>query len=209
MLDPVLNWGSLVFRKISRRTVLVFVGDSTMRGYFPVVQRILEEKGLSKMVLTRLEDTTTSVAFLEGIEELVLRHNPDVVVFNCGLHDLKRFGKPIVEVPIEQYERNLRAIVQLLKGGTAAKLVFATTTPVIGKRVKEVVRHLRDVKAYNKKALAVMKEEEIEALDLFKVIMENDRYKCLGPDGVHTTELGDQVLGVATANKISEYVKKR
>ncbi len=209
MLDPVLNWGSLVFRKISRRPVLVFVGDSIMRGYFPVVQRVLEEEGLSKMCWTRLEDTTTSVAFLEGMEELVLRHNPDVVVFNCGLHDLKRFGKPVVEVPIEQYGRNLRAIVQRLKGGTAAKLIFVTTPPVIDKRVEEVVRHLRDVKDYNEKALAVMKEEEVEVLDLFKVIMENDWYRCLGPDGVHMTELGDQVLGVATAAKISEYVKKR
>jgi len=59
----------------------------------------------------------------------------DVIHFNWGLHDLKYVddngrknlsGKQLV--PLHEYEKNLRELVERLKE-TGARLIWATTTP--------------------------------------------------------------------------------
>ena len=56
--------------------------------------------------------------------------NWDVIHFNFGLHDLKSMFDGYFQVSPDDYERNLRRIVFRLKQ-TGAKLIFATTTPVL------------------------------------------------------------------------------
>ena len=74
----------------------------------------------------------------EQIEKWLGDGKWDVIHFNFGLHDLKFVDekgmntspeKGKLQVPIEDYKKNLDALVSRMKK-TGAKLIFATTTPV-------------------------------------------------------------------------------
>ncbi len=53
---------------------------------------------------------------------------------------------------------------------------------------------MRDVKAYNRVATAIMTEAGIPIDDLYSAIQSDDVEACLGNDGVHMTERGNKVL---------------
>ena len=58
-----------------------------------------------------------------------------MVHLNCGLHDLKRSKETgAYQVPLAQYEANLREIVERLRRGSGATLLFASTTPILDDR---------------------------------------------------------------------------
>jgi hypothetical protein len=91
---------------------------------------------------------------LRNLDEWVIGEKPVLVHFNCGLHDLK-LGKASRQhqVPLDQYEVNLRRIVERLKRETSASIVFASTTPILddqhAKRGAEFDRFEADVKRYD------------------------------------------------------------
>ena len=120
-----------------------------------------ENAGDSSMVLAYLGTRPQAVA------------TADVVLLNCGLHDLKvdkASGKQ--QVPVETYRQNLGGILELL-AGTPAQLVWCTTTPV------DDVTHARhgaelefdrlnaDVLHYNRVATSVMERAAVPLVDLY------------------------------------------
>ena len=81
----------------------------------------------------------------------------DLVHVNCGLHDLKRAFGAASEVPLDEYERNVRQILQRLQRELGV-VVWATTTPVDENwhhQNKGFDRLEADVEAYNAAARAV------------------------------------------------------
>ena len=91
----------------------------------------------------------------------------------------------------------MRKIVERLQKESTARLVWTTTTPVIDERhsaVKGFDRRLSDVKAYNRVPTAIMTEAGIPIDDLYSVIHNDDVSACLGKDGVHMTERGNDLL---------------
>ena len=66
--------------------------------------------------------------------------------------------------------------------------------------VKSFGRGNEDVIAYNEIADAVMAEREVESIDLYRAVMDNDPEALLAPDGVHFTPEGYQVLGQTIAD---------
>jgi lysophospholipase L1-like esterase len=126
-----------------------------------------------------------------------------LVHLNCGLHDIKRaFGSHARQQPLPDYARNLREIVRLLRDRTAARVVWATITPVLDERhhaTKGFDRFERDVQAYNATALAVIEECGIPVDDLHAVVHERGVENCLAVDGVHMTDQGNGALADAVA----------
>jgi lysophospholipase L1-like esterase len=121
----------------------------------------------------------------------------DLIHLNCGLHDIKwSHQSGATQVPLEEYESNLRQIVTLLRGH-ASVLVWARTTPVIdGQPVatKAFDRFNRDVDAYNHVADQVMADCEVAINDLHGAILETGTDDCISEDGVHMTDKGYAVL---------------
>ena len=116
-----------------------------------------------------------------------------MIHFNWGLHDLKKKG---TQVPIEEYEKNLRELVRRMKA-TKAKLICATTTPV-GKRA---ARRQEDVKRYNAVARKVMAEEGVPVDDLYALARPQlDRIQK--KDNVHFEDAGCEALAGAVARSI-------
>ena len=119
----------------------------------------------------------------------MIARRPDVVHLNCGLHDLKKaFGAAEPEVPLARYGANLRAIFRRARQETAAKLIWATTTPV-----NETWHHERkgfdrfeaDVRAYNAESLRAAEEEGVRVNNLFDAIVR------VGRDGFSPVAFGD------------------
>jgi lysophospholipase L1-like esterase len=93
----------------------------------------------------------------------------DLLVLNCGLHDIKNHGSGN-QVSLDQYKDNLVQIVELGKK-LADEIVWVLSTPVIDEihnsRSKKFKRLNADVERYNQAARNVMSESKIRMIDLY------------------------------------------
>jgi dienelactone hydrolase len=200
---------------------VLLMGDSIRLGYAPLVTKKLEGRAEVFSFPENGGDTTATLKQLDawqkdGKAPFHMPPNseslpPLIVHFNCGLHDLK-FGKKTQkhQVPIDEYEKNLRDIVRKLKQITP-HVVFATTTPILddrhATRKADFDRFDRDVKAYNDRAVKVMLELRVAVDDLNRIVQDGDPAKMLGKDGTHYTPEGSERLADAVADCVNRRLK--
>lgn len=137
----------------------------------------------------------------------------DVIHFNWGLHDLKHMGPNgenlfpkekggKVQVPLEDYEKNLDRLVLRLKK-TGARLIWRNTTPVPpcskGRYVGDSIR-------YNAAAERVMIRHGVPTHDLFTMSRERMKEIML-PANVHYTKDGSKALAGSVAKIILQALK--
>ncbi|GAB4012679.1 hypothetical protein GCM10028808_29490 [Spirosoma migulaei] len=96
---------------------------------------------------------------------------PDVLLLNCGLHDIKRNPETnAIQVDSASYRKNLEAIYQLLHKRNI-RLVWMRTTSVEDERhntrSKAFKRYARDLDAYNAIADDVMRKHGVSIIDLY------------------------------------------
>ncbi|WP_157972068.1 SGNH/GDSL hydrolase family protein [Pleomorphovibrio marinus] len=97
---------------------------------------------------------------------------PDILLLNCGLHDIKRDPESgEIQVSITQYEENLRSIYALaVEIGT--KVVWVRTTPLDeerhNNRSTSFHRFEKDLMQYNEVGDKVGKEFGAEIIDLHR-----------------------------------------
>lgn len=181
---------------------VVLLGDSVREHYAPFVAKLLEGRATVVTPKANGRDTGT---LLKNLDEWVVKEQPDVVHFNCGIHDTKRDQKTgKFNVPPEQYEANLREIVKRLRAETKAQVLFALSTPLIDERSKGYWKSRSyqlfnaSVMEYNEIALRVMKELDIPVNDLPAALgdaAESARLHDGG--GIHFTPEGSQKLAAA------------
>lgn len=185
---------------------MLLIGDSIRLDYQTYVSERLA--GVAS-VGGPVENGGDSRRLLENLDDWVTRQAPDIVHLNCGLHDIKRErGTTGCAVPVEEYERNLRAIFLHLRAATTATLVWASTTPVIDARHaahKAFDRRLDDVLVYNAAAARAAADCGVAVNDLYGVIAAAGADALLLPDGVHFTREGSRLLGKAVAGFLVEH----
>jgi lysophospholipase L1-like esterase len=190
---------------------VVLIGDSIRLGYAPVVVKQLAGKAI---VVSPKPNGGDSANVLKHLDEWAIREQPAVVHFNCGIHDIKKSkagGR--FQVPPDAYEANLRAIVGRLRAGTKAKVVFATTTPVLDDRAAKS-RSRADyelleagAEQYNRIARAVMEELDVPVDDLRAALGGPDeRDRLMSDDGIHFRPEGYVRLGRAVAGFLKKYL---
>ena len=186
---------------------LILIGDSIRMGYQADVIRELTELA---DVWAPTQNGGNSANILQHLDEWIISRSPDVLHINCGLHDLRKdfdTGEPAI--PINQYESNLRALLERILAETNCTVIWATTTPV-----NEIWHHERkgfdrleaDVAAYNGIARKVAADLDVPINDLFGVITDAGRDSYLTPDGVHFTPEGSALLGKAVAEFVKSYL---
>ena len=200
---------------MTRKPVVLLMGDSTT---VHVAERITAK--LVDVAQVEVSSVGNGNNFLSKIDELTGGVKPNLIYFNCGLHDLARhrdtrvfqgYGSANRATVLEAYRGNLRGIVRALKGKGAKGLVWGTTTPVIferHRRVKKFDRDEDDVAAFDEVALAVMRESGLTVHDRHRVIMDAGVEECLRDDGVHMTERGLEVLATAVADFIRKHLEE-
>jgi hypothetical protein len=117
-------------------------------------------------------DSTHVLAFLRAMQ----RHGgieADVLLFNCGLHDIKT--NPATgekQVSPDLYETNLSAIIQVVRE-MGLKIIWVRTTPVddgVHNRLSsEFHRHAVDCETYNAIADDMMRAFQIASIDLYSL----------------------------------------
>ncbi len=184
---------------------VLIIGDSISIGYFKPLQEILRGKAFVEHNAGNAAHTANGLARLD---EWLGDTEWDVIHFNHGLHDLKYIDeqgrnvdaeKGHMQIPIDQYEKNLDEMVQRLRK-TGARLIFATTTPVpdgTGFRVKG------DSKKYNEVAVKVMNKYGVPIDDLYSFAMPRLE-DIQRPRNVHFTEEGSELLAEQVAKSIQK-----
>jgi lysophospholipase L1-like esterase len=184
---------------LADRPRVLLIGDSIRLEYQPLVAARLGESvevsgppencGDSANLSRRLGEWADPAATL--------------VVFNAGLHDVRRSDKDgRHQVELDRYEENLAAVVGRLRDRGLAP-VFATTTPVDDDRHAASGKPERldaDVRAYNEAARRVMEELDVPVVDLYPLVGR----KLLAADGVHLTAEGSAVVAAAVAATITD-----
>lgn len=159
------------------------LGDSIVYFYFPYIEPMLRDTYLvtrKGMGLSATDDLDHDSAVNGGdsghvrayLERYGDKLEMDVLLLNCGLHDIKHdITQPdgVLQQPLSAYRENLTAV---LDWADARKIpvFWSTTTPVDESvhNVKGMVFHrfAKDLEAYNAAALDVMRARGVPVIDL-------------------------------------------
>jgi lysophospholipase L1-like esterase len=183
---------------------VVLLGDSVREHYAPFVAELLAGRAT---VVTPKANGGDTAKLLANLNEWAIKEQPDVIHFNCGIHDTKRDQKSAkYNVPPEKYEANLREIVKRLRAETKAKVVFALSTPLIDERSRGYWKSRSyqlfndSVTEYNGIAARVMKELDVPVNNLpAKLGDEKENARLHDSGGIHFTKEGSQKLAGAVA----------
>jgi len=188
---------------------VLLIGDSISIGYTVDIQKMLSGIANVHRIPVNGGPTTRGLA---SIDNWLGEDDWDVIHFNWGLHDLKYIdakgglanvadGK--IQVPIDQYESNLRTLVERLKL-TKAKLIWRSTTPV-PKGAKG--RIVGDAAKYNTIAAEIMKEHNIPIDDQYAFALSR-LTQIQRPANVHFTPEGSRALAAQAVKLIKLHLDK-
>jgi acyl-CoA thioesterase-1 len=180
---------------------VLLIGDSISIGYTPPTRELLQGKANVHRIP---ENGGPTINGLKNIDRWLGDGKWDVIHFNWGLHDLKMdTGKH--QVPLDEYEKNLRQLVQRMKQ-TKAKLIWASTTPVPEGKVSPPRRD-SDVVAFNAAAKKVMEENGVAINDLYAFALPRLK-EIQRPVNVHFTPEGSKALAERVAASIETALRK-
>ena len=181
---------------------VLLIGDSISIGYTLPVRELLKGKANLHRIPTNGGPTITG---LEKLKSWLGDGKWDVIHFNWGLHDLKFMDSGKQQVPLADYEKNLRELVKQLKA-TGAKLIWCATTPVPDADMKPP-RKNADVIAYNAVAKKIMTENGIAIDDLYAFALQK-LSAIQRPANVHFTDEGSKVLAKQVVASIEAALPK-
>jgi len=196
--DPAPNPTLVPIEDVPGLPRVLLIGDSISMGYTVPTRKLLA--GVAN-VHRAPENCGPTSRGVERIDAWLGDGKWDLIHFNFGLHDLKIMEDGKHQVPIEQYEANLRQLVERLKQ-TGARLIWASTTPVPDAEVNPP-RSDDDVAAYNAVAKRIMQENGIETDDLYSFALPR-LAEIQQPANVHFTPDGSRVLAEKVAECITE-----
>jgi len=183
---------------------VLLIGDSISMGY-----TLLTREKLAGVANVHRPPTNcgSSHSGILNLDKWLGDGKWDVIHFNWGMHDLKILGSGKQNVPIADYEKNMRELVARLKK-TGATLIFATTTPLPNDTNGVYKRTANEELKYNDVAVAIMKENDVMIDDLH-AIAEPQIEKIHMSDGVHFNTEGCKVLSDQVAASITKALDER
>jgi lysophospholipase L1-like esterase len=189
---------------------ILIIGDSISMGYTPFVKENLKDLADVSHNPGNAQHTGNG---LKNIESWIVADDWDIIQFNWGLWDLcyrhpdsKVQGQRdkingTISVNAKDYQKNLDAIVKLIRKNSKAELVFVTTTYV---PEGEAGRFMEDARKYNEIARRVMNANKVKINDIYSLSKEIHLEYGKGNDDVHYTEKGYELIG----QHIADYLKQ-
>lgn len=177
---------------------IILLGDSIRMGYQTYVKEELE--GEYKVIYSKDNGRFTSFTLWQ-LNQLLKEHSDVALIhWNNGYWDMN-IEAPMTEpmTPIEDYVKNLRRIIKLIRETTEAKIIFANTVPVLKSGMAKDITGIDTeismdnawVIEYNRAAETVMAEENIPVNDLYSLCLAHPHYhKC--DDLLHLSERGSR-----------------
>ena len=162
---------------------LFIVGDSISIQYGPYMKRFVVgsyQYDRKRGEAEALEDLDKPVGANGGDSDMVLAYltsehrkgvRYDVLLVNCGLHDIKTDPQTgAKQIPLERYRTNLEEIVTISKK-MAKNLIWICTTDAVeqvhNREDSTFLRFHDDVVTYNATADEVMRSHSVSMIDLY------------------------------------------
>jgi lysophospholipase L1-like esterase len=174
----------LILSATGRLPKLFLVGDSIALQYSPYLTKDLaheyqvERKKNDSLANKNLDipagsntgDSRRALEFFTS-KENDPAFAPDLVLLNCGLHDIKRnAADSSLSVSPEEYRSNLERIYKIIHA-KGIRLVWINSTPIDDKRhnakTKSFKRYDADVVKYNAIAEALFARYKVPVIDLY------------------------------------------
>lgn len=210
--------------KMNQPMKLFILGDSISLQYGVYLERYLkgiftiDRKGSQEKALQNLDvpidanggDSRMVLAYLRTRENDP-NFQPDVLLLNCGMHDVKR--NPVskyIAIDSASYRQNLEAIYQLLSK-KRIPIIWVRTTGVIDSlhaaKSKAFDRYQKDVDEYNAIADQVFNQHQVPIIDLYSFTKDlgDDRYA----DHAHFTPKVIDAQAVLIADYLKNWKNKR
>ncbi len=179
---------------------VLLIGDSISMGYTLPVRKLLAEKANLHRIPVNGGPTTNGV---KNLKAWLGDDKWDVIHFNWGLHDLKLIDEKH-QVPIDEYEKNLRELVTQMKA-TNSKLIWCSTTPVPD---GASIRNKDDAPKYNAVAKKIMDEMNVPIDDLYEFALPQlDKIQL--KQNVHFSPAGSEVLAQQVVKSIEQHLPKK
>lgn len=197
---------NVVYKRKHLKHRVLLIGDTISEGYGKYVRE--ELNGMVEVLQTgeNARDTSYTLRMLTSWQaQMRIGTDIDLIYWNNGLWDVLRILQDDPQISADCYAKNLRRIIlRLKKLFPCAKIIFATTTPVIEEKITDImfIRRNKDIEAYNKIAMEIMNEEGVDIDNLYELakLLGQDAYS----DFTHFTDHGYQQLGKHIADKIKE-----
>jgi|SRR5690606_10620661 len=134
--------------------------------------------------------------------------NPDYLLLNCGLHDIKRNASTNeIQVDKNDYKKNLKSILKLTQENQI-KLIWINTTPVVDSihnARQGFKRYAADLKTHNKIAEEIFKKAGVPIIDLYGFTEKLGTDKFI--DHVHYNEEARKLQAAYIAGAVKAYVE--
>ena len=218
LLGPVLAWSAVAAEPSTAVTNLpkvLIIGDSISIGYTPVVQKLLE--GVADVSHPNGNCQFTGNG-LKNIQHWLGTQQWAVVHFNFGIWDthlLDSNGTMLAKEPGPQpppgthlrytpaeYRANLTKLVTILEG-TGARLIWASTTPVMARKGLR----FNDILTNNVTAAAIMQAHHIAIDDLYTFVLPQVK-TWQHSDGCHFLPAASAEIGKQVAASIQEALRQ-
>ncbi|RYY14265.1 MAG: SGNH/GDSL hydrolase family protein [Chitinophagaceae bacterium] len=177
---------------------ILLIGNSITRGYYQEVQTALTNKAYVARLTT--SKSLGDPGLLLEIGLILDYYKFDIVHFNNGLH-----GWGYTE---KQYGDAFPGLIKTLRRkAPAAKLMWATTTPIRDKTdIKGLDPRTERIKERNKITLEIIsRQKDISIDDLWGFTINNPEF-FEGGDGTHPNKSGYQQIGQKVAAELSSLI---
>jgi lysophospholipase L1-like esterase len=213
---------------------IAFMGDSitaggvSKNGYVTLAMQALNNEGLELKMIAAGKSGHKSNDMLKRLDKDVISKKPQWMTLSCGVNDVWHFklklGKRTFKgVPIEEYKKNITAILDKTKSA-GIKVIILTSTMIGEDQSKELNQNLIP---YNDFLREIAKERNLPVADLSKDMMaalekipdvkgkarmfgdknyQSNIKNKLTTDGCHMNSLGNIMMakGVLRALGLSE-----
>lgn len=212
LFTGLLGSSAISFKFENKKVTLL--GDSIRKGYQSYVSLFLPD---NVAIWGPEENTQHSVHLLANSPRWIKNQPADIIHLNSGLHDIKNIPyhsrKPLVSA--ELYAENIERIIKYIHFCLPECIViWSTTTPVNDEKAlaahesaQDFSRYNEDVIKYNEISKKIMQRLGVPVNDLYAFVMKADRKLIMKDDGVHFTDLGNELLGEQVANSIGLFIK--
>jgi len=195
---------------------VLIIGDSISIGYTDPVRGML--KGVAGVFRPPVNCQHSGYG-LAQIKTWLGTGKWDVIHFNFGIwdtHMVDTNGKLVRGVDMsppaggirvrhtpEQYRENLAKILEVLKG-TGAKLIWASTTPIMSRTGER----FEAIPTLNRTAAELMKSRGVAIDDLYEFVLPHVK-EWQAPDKVHFNAEGNKQLGRQVADCIQRAIEAK
>lgn len=180
------------------RKIFVYGDSISMQWGVPFAEKLKNQYEYNRFGGTNSYDLAAKRYNGESSEKMLTwirdaGHNPEtLLLFNCGLHDIKRNHTGKINVLPTKYEKNLQQIIDHAKC-CYTYTIWISTTPIDNnlhaRLCDEFVRKNEDVVLYNQIAANVMNRNLVPIIDLYSFTEQiKETEKILYSDHVHMTE---------------------